>query len=75
MFLGEHCVNADPSRVCSCKISSRGTDVGSGLIKPADSEAFAMARVWAAMSLMKLHLAMMYVGSDHAIRFYREGTV
>ena len=65
MFFGEHCINAASSRVCSCKISSRGTDVGSSLIKLADSEAFAIARVWAAMSSMKLHKAMVDIESDY----------
>lgn len=42
-FLGVHCMTAEFSREWKRAISSRVNEVGSGLRRPAEKEAFAMA--------------------------------
>jgi hypothetical protein len=42
-FLGVHCMMAEFSRVWKRAISSRVSEVGSGLRRPAEKDAFAMA--------------------------------
>ena len=44
ILAGEHCLSRASSIVWKRAMSIRGTEIGSGLIMPAENEAFAIAR-------------------------------
>lgn len=48
-FLGEHCRVRVVRRVWKSVIEERETEVGSGRSRPAEKEAFAMAKLWDAI--------------------------
>ena len=51
-FLGEHCVTAEFNKEWKREISSLESDVGSGRRRPAEKEAFAIARLCAMINVV-----------------------